>query len=239
MYKISSRVRYSETDEEEKLSITGILNYLQDCCVFHSEDVGIGSSWQHTHDRAWLLASWQIIIKERPALYEEITVGTQPYEFNRFFGKRNHWIWGKDGREYVTASSTWFMFSVSTGRVARITDDVSGAYELGEAAPMDYADRKITVPEGGEHLPSFAVRVEDLDSNHHVNNARYVTMAADCMPKGFIPAEIRAEYKKQAVLGTVVTPVRVLEGSTAVISLQGEDGQPYAVVEFRDALQAL
>ena len=40
MYTFTSRVRFSETDENGKLSLAGIMNYLQDCRVFHSEDVG-------------------------------------------------------------------------------------------------------------------------------------------------------------------------------------------------------
>ena len=38
MYTFDSRVRYSETDEEGNLSVVGIMNYLQDCSTFQSED---------------------------------------------------------------------------------------------------------------------------------------------------------------------------------------------------------
>ena len=39
MYTFDSRVRYSETDEEGNLSVVGIMNYLQDCSTFQSEDL--------------------------------------------------------------------------------------------------------------------------------------------------------------------------------------------------------
>ena len=41
-YQFRSRVRYSEIDEDGKLTLPAILNYFQDCCTFHSEDVGLG-----------------------------------------------------------------------------------------------------------------------------------------------------------------------------------------------------
>ena len=63
MYTFTSRVRFSETDENGKLSLAGIMNYLQDCSVFHSEDVGNGTDVLKKRDRVWLLNSWQIIIK--------------------------------------------------------------------------------------------------------------------------------------------------------------------------------
>ena len=43
MYELNSRVRYSETDIDAKLSLTGIMNYMQDCSTMQSEDAGSGS----------------------------------------------------------------------------------------------------------------------------------------------------------------------------------------------------
>ena len=74
MYTFTSRVRFSETDENGKLSLAGIMNYLQDCSVFHSEDVGNGTDVLKKRDRVWLLNSWQIIIKA--VSYTHLTLPT-------------------------------------------------------------------------------------------------------------------------------------------------------------------
>ena len=42
MYSFSTRVRYSEVDSNLTLSFPAIINYFQDCSIFHSEDLGIG-----------------------------------------------------------------------------------------------------------------------------------------------------------------------------------------------------
>ena len=63
MYQFHSRVRYSETDEYGRLSVTGIINYLQDCSTFQSEDIGRGVSWLKSRNRAWWLTSWQIVME--------------------------------------------------------------------------------------------------------------------------------------------------------------------------------
>lgn len=62
MYTFGSRIRYSETDEYGKLTLTGIMNYLQDCSTFQSEDIGLGISYLTEHHQAWWLSSWQIVI---------------------------------------------------------------------------------------------------------------------------------------------------------------------------------
>lgn len=233
MYTFESRVRFSETDEEEKLSLEGVLNYLQDCCVFHSQDAGVGNAWQRERDKVWMLASWQIIIDERPALFEKITIGTQPYEFSGLYGKRNHWIWGSDGRVCVKAASHWCIVSPTTGKVARITDEDKAAYDVAPPMEMDYAPRKILLLRGGERRDAFRVGRRDLDSNHHVNNARYVLMAMDYLPDGLKPAQVRAEYRAQATLGSLIIPVVTSENGVFTVSLEGEDGAPYAIVECR------
>ena len=68
MYQFDSRVRYSETDEQGRLSVTGILNYLQDCSTLQSEDIGLGIEYLKKTRHAWWLSSWQIIIDRYPVL---------------------------------------------------------------------------------------------------------------------------------------------------------------------------
>ena len=124
MYTFTSRVRFSETDENGKLSLAGIMNYLQDCSVFHSEDVGNGTDMLKKRDRVWLLNSWQIIIKERPRCCEYIEIGTQAYQFKGTLGKRNFCI-----QRQVCCSK------LKLGVSSKIAD-ASGAHHGGGQQPL-------------------------------------------------------------------------------------------------------
>ena len=42
MYTFESRVRYSEVDHTELITLPAIINYFQDCSTFQSEDLGVG-----------------------------------------------------------------------------------------------------------------------------------------------------------------------------------------------------
>ena len=66
MYTFESRVRYSETDEYGRLTVNGIMNYLQDCSTFQSEDLGLGIRYLEEKKKAWWLNSWQIVIDRQP-----------------------------------------------------------------------------------------------------------------------------------------------------------------------------
>ena len=70
MYTFDSRIRYSETDETGALSLLGVINYMQDCSTFQSEDIGLGVEYLEKKKRAWLLSSWRIVIDRYPVLGE-------------------------------------------------------------------------------------------------------------------------------------------------------------------------
>lgn len=236
MYEIKSRVRYSETDLDAKLSLTGIMNYLQDCSTLQSEDMGVGISYLEESKKAWLLSSWQIEVLRRPGLGEEIRVGTWPYGFKGIYGLRNFVICDKDGNYLVKANSCWFLVNTETGRPIRPQMEDTAPY--GNTEPplsMDYAPRKIALPDGMEEAGRLRVMKHQLDTNRHVNNAQYVDMAKEVLPEGTEIAEIRAEYKKAAVLGDEVILKRAQTEESYVISLCSADGEIFANVELKMA----
>ena len=97
---------------------------------------------------------------------------------------------------------------------------------------MDYADRKIALPEEMTVQNAFPVEVYHLDTNHHVNNGQYVKMAGAYLPQGFEIAQMRAEYKKSALLGDMICPKVAVEEDKVIVSLDDEAGNAFTVVEF-------
>lgn len=235
MYEFRSRVRYSETDPKGKLSLTGIINYLQDCSTFQSEAVGLGLDYLNDRHQAWWLSSWQIVIDRYPCLGDEIRIGTWPYDFKGMYGYRNFYIRDMDGNYMVRANSIWFLFDTQAGRPIRAGEDqIRGYGGLEERIPMDYAPRRIALPEEYEEGRPITVARCHLDTNRHVNNAQYVQIAGEYLPDGIKISELRVEYKKAAYLGDVLIPriSRIQEGY--VVALSDSAGNPHAVVWLRE-----
>ena len=55
----------------------------------------------------------------------------------------------------------------------------------------------------------------------------------DYLPEGFEIGQMRAEYKKSALLNDVLVPEAFAEEDRVGVSLCSETGEPYAIVEFR------
>lgn len=234
MYQFDSRVRYSETDEKGRLSVTGIMNYLQDCSTFQSEDIGMGVSYLKERHQAWLLSSWQIVIDRYPELGEKIVIGTWPYDFKGIYAYRNFTIQDPKGGYLVRANSIWFLFDTEAGKPTRVTNiDIDGYGKMEEKLAMDYAPRRISLPEDYSFKEPVLVMKHHIDTNHHVNNAQYVEIVREFLPDDFCIKELRVEYRKAAVMGDYLTPriSRTEEGYTA--ALCDKEKTPYAVVWMR------
>ncbi|MCD8015403.1 MAG: thioesterase [Lachnospiraceae bacterium] len=265
MYSFTSRIRFSETDETGHLSLTGLINYLQDCCLFQSESLGVGPDYLKEHHHLWLLSGWQIVIDRYPKMFEEVTVGTIPYAFSGCLGWRNVVILDKEGSYMVRANCPWVYLNTDTGRPdhpdaremavyniretpPRKSSAAERAGQLKNAArwsgseekiPMEYASRKIKLPESMQAGNPVPVVQELIDSNHHVNNARYVEIAADIIQEQLkqesrlLVKEIRVEYKRQARLGDNLYPKTGQKDGWYYVSLEDAADLGYASVALR------
>lgn len=234
MYSFESRIRYSEVGTDGRLSLESLLDYYQDCSTFHSEDIGLGLEYLKEKHMAWVLSSWQIVVERYPRLGENIIISTAPYEFKGFIGYRNFWMETESGERVSCANSVWSLMDLDKMAPAKPPREMLTGYKLSERLPMDYAPRKIMMPEGGVEQEKIQIRIHHLDTNGHVNNGQYVRIAAEYIPKNFQIRQMRAEYKKPAVLDdNICACVASSEDQTLyTISLNGEDGRPYSVIEF-------
>lgn len=235
MYSFVSRVRYSETGEDQELTLPGIVNYLQDCSVFQSEDLRMGIDYMEQGRRAWMLSFWQIVIERCPRLGEEIVVGTWPYDFKGMFGLRNFVIQDRAGAYLVKANSVWFLYDTVAGRPVKVTPEDIRGYTASTAKKLDmaYAPRRIALPAEAEAGAPVTVVRHHIDTNHHVNNAQYVAIAREALPVGTKARELRVEYRKAAVLGDVIVPWVSRHETGYTIDLRSPGGETYAAVWMR------
>ncbi len=235
MYSFDSKIRYSECDGKCKLRPEALMNYFQDASTFQSESLGVGFSYLVPRNMVWVLVSWQIEIYRYPELGEEVETGTLPYDFKGFMGMRNFCMKTKAGEMLAQANSVWTLLQFDTMKPTLPPKDMLEKYPVEKCLDMEYAGRKIAVAEGGTCLEPLVVQRQHLDSNNHVNNTQYVSMALNYLPEDFVIGQIRAEYKKQAHLNDVLVPYLVENGDLLTISLRGEDAGVYVNVEFRKA----
>ena len=233
MYQYVSRIRFTEVDQNIKTTLNAFLNYFQDCATLQSEDLGVGMTKLEDMNRMWVLNSWKIQVYRYPEFGERVTVETWPYEFGKMTGQRNFRLVGEDGSVAACADSFWVYMDTKRMRPARLDELMTRTYLTEPRLDMGDDEGKISLPEDMEEKDTFLIHEYHLDVNHHVNNGQYVRLAGDYLPEGFQIRQMRAEYKKSALLGDMIYPRlgRIEDGY--VILLGDAKGAPYATVEFR------
>lgn len=242
MYSFNSTVRYSECNENAELSTLGLMDYLQDCSTFHSEHVGHGLSFMHDNHFAWFVAAWQIEIVRMPRFTEPITINTNCYELKAAWAMRNFWIDDAEGNRLVKADSCWFTFDTEARGACRIP--------ASEQVYLDTTTPKLDLPKTrrhlrleGEGIPQAPLEVieQQLDTNHHMNNAQYVEVAATVVrehDEEFRARRICVQYKNMALLGDTIVPVlhETPHGYAINLAAPGSNetkiGDTYAIVEL-------
>lgn len=232
MYKIETKVKYSECGENGKMKLVSIVNQFQDSSSEHSESLGVGMDYLKAKRKAWILNSWQIVIERYPNAHEDIVVTTWPTGFRGVFGPRNFCMKTPDGEMLAYANTLWVYMDIDKGMPTKPSEEEKSIYGTEPPLPMKYASRKIKLPEQAKAVDTVSVRKYHIDTNSHMNNSQYVLLAAEVLPDTFVAKQVRVEYKKSAVYGDKIVIKTAEEEERIVVELCDEVGTTYAIVEF-------
>lgn len=220
MYKFESRVRFSEVDANGILKWSSLVNYLQDCSTFHSEDLGIGVEYCLSRGNAWVLNYWQIDVDRLPKLADNIIIGTIPYEIRGFMGKRNYYIKDSSTDEIIVkANSIWTYINLDKVLPVRVDQIMAEKYGTGAKLDMEYTDRKINFSGDFSVGDEIIVQPHMLDTNHHVNNQQYIELTLPYVKEDVVIRRLRTEYRESAYLGDILVPTIYESPNSVGISL--------------------
>lgn len=238
MYTMQERIGISKTDKDGRVKLVSAIDMLQDCSLLWLESEPVYAAYLTKHGIGQLITFRQLDVIQLPAYKEQVTICTSVFEFNGFFGYRNTAIYNSKGEPYVLSWSVGVFVDLANGNVVRLPQSVLDTLNYDEKIDMPYLPKKITLPDiEPETLPTLQIRRSDIDMNNHVNNARYVEIAMEALPMEYACNRLRVEYKHQARLGDALYPKRIqVSGSQYYIVLAGQDGTPYTVMEFTQAI---
>ena len=191
-------------------------------------------AWLDDEHAAMMVASRELHILRRPAYDERVTVRTWMYQLRGPMGYRNTCIYDAQGKVTSACWAIGVFVGLDSGHVLKIPESVAQSMGLEpKLEDIPYGKRKIALPKvEAETLDAIRARRSDIDFNGHVNNAQYVRMAYDLLPRDISPVHMRIMHEGQAKLGETVVPMLYQEGARWVFTLDGEDGRNSAIVEF-------
>lgn len=200
-------VHYYEIDSRQMATPIAILNYLEETAVAHSESVGLGIVKLKSEGVGWVLNRWQLRMERYPLWGQKVRVKTWPSSFERFYATREFLLTDEQGGALGRASSLWVYLNIIKKRPMRIPTQYSTPYGLDriQAVAEPYQEVELENP---DDCLEFRIRKSDIDTNNHVNNAKYVEWALEAIPPALsengILASLDIAYKKEASYGSGV-----------------------------------
>ncbi|MCH4053770.1 MAG: thioesterase [Atopobiaceae bacterium] len=235
MYSFEGNIRYSETDVDCRLTVKSLIDYFQDCSVFHCESIGGGIAHLKGRGLGWMVAAWQIHIHELPSLGDHVVASTWPSTFGMTC-QRAFTLERPDGTMLAEADSLWFMYDFEAGGPVHLPEDEIRKFDEDIAPGLDLPKTRMSIKAKGEGVKGTPTVVgpELLDSNGHMNNAYYINIAYEAAEMDGTPARIDAIYRNPAMRGDTIVPVvRDPEGNgTKTVELLASNGDAYSVVRL-------
>lgn len=233
MYQTERIVASSDCDQTSIQSAVSMVTMMQDCSGLWIESEPVVWDWMKENDFALVITSRQLDILRRPAYMERLTVRTSVYQFKGPLGFRNTIIYDAEEKPVAVSWCTGPFIDLKADKLARPPKDVAASMTIDPKFDMEYLPRKIALPDAPfETMPKIDVVPSDIDYYHHVNNAQYVRMACDILPRDFTWNRLRIEYKSQAKLDGVIEPAVCKTEDAIFVLLNDEDGNPYTEMEF-------
>lgn len=207
-YKKNFDIHYYEINRLKEATPLAILNYLEDTAGSHSEAIGCGIGLFKELGVAWILSRWNLYIEKYPSWNDKITVETWSSGMERFYATREFLLRESNGNIFGKASSLWIYLNMEKKRPVRIPAEYAGIYGLKEEKVMDSPFSDYETPKDFNFSKDFSVRRCDIDTNNHVNNARYFEWLLESVPdstfEDYRMSRLEITYKKETSYGTEI-----------------------------------
>lgn len=233
MYCYTDRVSFSRMDYSGNLSVSAVVDAMQDCCMFHSEEVGHSSQELLKKNRAWLVSSWHIVIAKRPRMGQKFRVKTWPYKFRGVIGSRNFVLESMDEEVLCYADSHWFYADVTTGKPVRIEQEEIDVYPVEPRYEMEDVSRKVKCPDNLKLSQTVEVCQNYLDTNGHMNNGQYIRLAVNILPRDYPVRELCAEYRQAAHMGDMLYLRTAEQDGCFYVVITDKEEMPYFLIQFQ------
>ena len=200
-YRKTFRLKAEHVDCFRKLRIPVLMRLFQECCIAHTEQLGMGREKTLDKGLLWVVNAETVRIDRMPEYDEEITLVCRPGRTQIGRASRFMSVLGTNGETLARVGAMWSLIDISS---RRMTDPAENGITVeGESLPGDLLPA-MSLPVrayGNERV--FTANYSCVDINGHMNNAAYIDLALDLIPPEEVKnvSEVKCVFKKEIALG--------------------------------------
>lgn len=207
-FRKNYRINIFDVDSNHQCTISALMNYLWDVVVSQSDYLGETEEGFIHNQCVWVLLKYDIKIYDYPKFKDIITVDTEATGIRKFYGYRHNTVRNSEGAIICDVISTAILIDLDKRRPMKISDEQCKIYglkeELDKIPPLDDIPKLNKI----DYSKKYPIRYSDIDCNGHVNNAKYMDMAIDSLPRSILNeyniSNIKILFKKETTDGDIL-----------------------------------
>jgi len=198
-------VRVFECDPSSKLSISSLLNYMQDIAADHTVELNITIPELLKRGLTWMLSRYHIHVVRYPFYHEKTIMKTWIAEHDGMFSIRDFTLESEQGQILARMTSSWVLYDIVNKKIVNVSDTLPLDEHIIHERAIDDSFSKLMLPNTPQYSVDPQIRRLDIDINNHVNNRVTIEWALEPVPdeiiKNFNLSEIEITFKSQAFYG--------------------------------------
>ena len=204
-YRRTLRLKAEHVDCFRRLRLSVLMRLFQECCIAHTEELGMGRTMTLDRGFLWVINAETIGISRLPEYDDEITLLCRPGETLHFFFPRQMSILDAEGREIIRIGALWSLIDIGSRQLIDPGEHgiiIHGENHPGDIMPpLSLRDRTASCL-----IPALEASYSLVDINGHVNNAGYMDLVLDTFSfeelKHLQFKTIRCLFRKEIPAGT-------------------------------------
>lgn len=251
-YSKTMIVDFKETDRFLYLKLDSFVQMLNTTSMYHTVSLGLAPNYMEELGLVWVLYSWKLHLTEGNYYARKLRFFTFAVFHKDIYSHRYFYVVDEENNQVGYALSVWIVIDAERRKMVKIPGPVKDAY-LDKLDPELSADQERivghldTTPikkkkiDAFTHEKSFELRFDDIDSNHHVNNTKYIGWAMESLTTdrdetfltGHVPEDLSIVYKKEKRPGGNILVKTCLDHQDSYHEIYDEDGCLLSIVELR------
>lgn len=180
-------LRYFEMNKFGQATSTTILTLLEETAADHCHSINHSLYDLQNQNIGWVLLSGTMIMDRYPNYKEKITIRTWLSSYSMIKGIRENIIYDEEMNIIGRAKGLWVFFDIMRRRPTQIFDSIVEGWSFCSEESINHdITKKIKPIDTLAHVEEFKVNRFDVDTNHHVNNIRYLQWLMDSIPEDII-----------------------------------------------------
>jgi len=186
-FEWSAIIAVDDMDLMDRLKPSSILQFFQDIATEHANILDIGYKKMLSMKCFWVLTKVCAEIIKHPKMCDKVKIVTYPRKPSAVEANRDYYIFNDRGEVLVKGSSKWCVLDYEAKKIRRISDVF---YHPDESYRQEDAIEggcvRLRPPLSLEHIGGYQVKITDLDTNQHMNNAKYANFMLDLEDIDFV-----------------------------------------------------